>query len=448
MTGKPGLGSLGRRLLLAFTLVALASILLVTVAALIGSDRGITASSETSRADLASQVASQTATAYAEAGGWPQADLAQATQTADSNGARLVVRDANGTYVGGSDLPGMGMGMNSGGWARGGVEEPVIVDGRTVGSVRLGFGSSASDTGRGIAWTWILAGALAVLVIAVVASWLVTRQITDPINRLTRASAAFAAGDRTARAHVDTGGEIGELARTFDATADAVARAELVRRNLSADVAHELRTPLTALLAELEELRDGLTEADEETLTRLHDQAMRMNRIVNDLAALTAAEAPDIAQSMAPADLADLARTSVAGHSAQLRAAEIDIEQVLDGPLPVVVDADRIRQVVDNLLSNAARYCRPGDRVSVRTYASGDACILDITDTGPGIAAQDLPHVFERFWRSPATASVSGSGIGLAVARSLVTSQGGTIIAESDGTSGTTFRVSLPRASA
>lgn len=439
-----GLGPLGRRLLVAFCLVAVASVLMVTVAALIGSERGIAASTEAGRDQVTQDVAGAAALAYADADGWANADLAPAIAVADGVGARLQIHDADGVFVGGSEQPGNGRGPGNVG--RGAYEATIVVDGDTVGIARLGFGRSGEETGRGIAWTWILIAAAAALVLAVAVSWVVARQITRPIHRLTRASAAFAAGDREARANINAPDEIGELARTFDAAADAIAKAEQVRRNLSADVAHELRTPLTALLIGLEELRDGLVPADEQMLTRLHDQAARLNRIVNDLAALSAAEAPGPSMRTMPIDLTEVVTRTVSGHAAQLRAAGLDVTTELDGPLPVFADADRLAQVIGNLLSNAARYCRPGDRVVVRTCAQAGECVLEIADTGPGISPADLPHIFDRFWRGSQASAVAGSGIGLAVARALVEAQGGMITAASDGHSGTTFTVRMPRA--
>lgn len=440
-----GLGSLGRRLLVAFCLVAVASVLMVTVAALIGSERGIAASTEAGREQLAGEVADAAARAFVDAGGWAGADLAPVIALGDGAGARVQIRDAEGALIAGSERSGSGRGPASVG--RGAYEQSIVVDETTVGVISLGFGRSGEETGRGIAWTWILIAAVAALVVAIAVSWIVARQITRPIHRLTHASAAFAAGDRESRANIDAPGEIGELARTFDAAADAISRAEQVRRNLSADVAHELRTPLTALLIGLEELRDGLEPADEQTLTRLHDQAARLNRIVNDLAALSAAEAPGPALRASTIDLVDAASRAVAGHAAQMRAVGLNVVTELAGPLMVSADADRLAQVIGNLLSNAARYCRPGDQVVVRTFTRDDDGVLEIADTGPGIPSGDLPHVFDRFWRGSQSSAVSGSGIGLAVARALVQAQRGTITVASDGHSGTTFTVTLPRAS-
>jgi two-component system, OmpR family, sensor histidine kinase BaeS len=269
------------------------------------------------------------------------------------------------------------------------------------------------------------------------------RSITRPINRLTEAAAAFAAGDRQARANVDSPGEIGELARTFDDAVEKVASEERARRNLSADVAHELRTPLTALLAGLEEVRDGYMPADDATLTGLHDQALRLQRVVSDLADLAAAEAPSPTR-LAKVDLAVLAEESARSRGAQLRAAGIQLSTQASAPVWVTGDPDRIDQIIGNLLSNVARYCPEGATVTVRTLSAGGAGVLEVQDTGPGVAADDLPRLFDRFWRG--SSASGGSGIGLAIVSELVRAQHGTVVAESNGTTGLLVRVTLPGA--
>lgn len=420
------LGQLGRRLLGAFLLVALSAVLMVTVAALIGSQQGIAAS--TARQEAAEDVADRAAAAYVAGGGWSDADLTATVQFAQAQGLRVQVRDEAGRPL-------------LAGGPGGGYEQPVLVDGQEVGSVRVGFGGTPAQAGRGIAWRWILTATVVALLVAVVAAWWVSGWITRPIDRLSQAAAAFAAGDREARADIDAPGEIGDLARTFDHAADTIARQEEIRRNLSADVAHELRTPLTALLAGLEEVRDGFVPADERTMTRLHDQALRLQRAVSDLAALADAEAAPRAD-LRRVDLAEQVRACAPAHAAHLRAAGVEL--FVDAPSPrwVTADPERLDHIIENLLSNAARYCRPGDSVTVSAQPADGFGVLDVTDTGPGIAPDDLPHVFDRFWRGGSSAG--GSGLGLAIVRELAHSQGGTVEAISDGRSGLTIRVSLP----
>jgi two-component system sensor histidine kinase BaeS len=239
-------------------------------------------------------------------------------------------------------------------------------------------------------------------------------------------------------------GELGELARAFDSMADTVARSERDRRNLTADVAHELRTPLAALQAGLEELRDGLVEPTPQGLAGLHDQSLRLGRVVSDLAELSAVEASDVPVQRAEVDLTQVARDELAVRESQLRAAGLAVGSRLDGPVLVRADADRLHQALGNLLANAARYCRPGDEVTLIVGSEADQAVLDVVDTGPGIPADELPHVFDRLWRGRAARQVAGSGIGLAVAREIVVAHAGTIEAVSPDGGGTTITIRLP----
>ena len=420
--------------------------MVLTVAALVGTSRGLEAGESQARQDAAAAVAVAAAEAYRDAGGWTGADLRRADALAASAGARLGVRDAAGGVVAAPDGAAGGQGSGAG---RGAVTAPVVVDGATVGTVRLAFGSPATSTAQQIAWTWILVAAVAALLVALVAAWFVTRRIAAPLVRLAGVARAFAAGDREARprpADVDEPGELGELARSFDATAEAVVRSERARRDMSADVAHELRTPLAALQAGLEELRDGLEPATPERLAALHAQAVRLGRVVGDLAELSAAETAALAMHVEPVDLGLLVGEAVAAAMPALASARLQVRTDLADDVMVTGDADRLHQAVGNVLANAARYCRPGDEVTVGVSASAGLARITVADTGPGIAPEDLPHVFDRLWRGRADADPAGSGIGLAVVRELVVAHGGRVQADSDGASGTTVTLVLPLA--
>jgi two-component system sensor histidine kinase BaeS len=226
---------------------------------------------------------------------------------------------------------------------------------------------------------------------------------------------------------------------------------------MAADVAHELRTPLAALQAGLEELRDGFAPADPQALARLHDQSLRLGRVVGDLAELSSAEAATFSLQRRPMDLTDLVEAETAAREPQLRAAGLVVHRELEAGCLIEGDRERLHQIVGNLLQNCARHCRPGDEIVVRvehartTTAGGRGVArLRVADTGPGIAARDLPHVFDRFWRAPERAPGAepgppvGSGLGLAVVRSLVRAHGGQVRVESDGEHGTTVTVELP----
>jgi two-component system sensor histidine kinase BaeS len=435
------------RLLTAFLVVALSSVAVVAAAAMFGTDRGLDASNYSARQQAAQSSAQEVAMAYQQSGGWTGVNLNAATVIATSAGARMQVSDAAGDVVAttGGGQAGMGMGPGAGGGPNS-VSSPVVVDGTTVGQVRLGFGSQTS-TGRGVAWTWIIVATVVAVIGAVIVGWFVSRRISAPLIRLTNAARAFSTGDRTARSGVSGPGEIGELGLAFDHTADQVARTETARRNLAADIAHELRTPLTVLQAELEELRDGFMQPDHEVMARLHEQSMRMGRIVNDLADLADAEAATLTMELQSVTLADVVTDELNAHESALRAAGLVTVYHLATDVVVLADPVRLGQAVGNVLTNAAKYCRPGDTLTLTISSTERRGVLTIGDTGPGIAPADLPPVFDRLWRGPVQRnSTTGSGIGLAVARQIIERSGGTITADSDGVHGTTFTIVLPLA--
>ncbi|MER8007856.1 HAMP domain-containing sensor histidine kinase [Streptomyces sp. NPDC094149] len=455
--GPGGLGPLGRRLFAAFAVVALASVALLTAAALVGAGRGLGSAHQADRQHTATRVATAAADAYRAAGGWSTADLSTARSIAAGAGAALTVRDAEGGMMSGGSGEGTGAeddhGMTGSGHGQHGqgsgptASAGVVVDGRTVGSVHLVFPAGSGSAGLDVAWGWVAAAAAAALVLALAVSWFVTRRLTAPVVRVAASARALAAGDRTARARVDAPGELGDLAAAFDAMADDVSHAEQARHRLAADVAHELRTPLASLQAGLEELRDGYADPSARRLASLHDQALRLGRIVDDLGELADAESARLALRPAEVDLTALAVAAVAEREAELRTAGLTVRTVPGpAPLPVRADADRLHQALGNLLSNTARHCRPGDTVTVTTSATPAEAVVEVADTGPGIPADELPHVFDRLWRGARARSGGGSGIGLAVVKELVTAHGGTVAASSGPEGGTRMTLRLPRA--
>jgi two-component system sensor histidine kinase BaeS len=444
----PRLGPLGRRLLLAFVLVAVSSVLVLSGAALIGVDRGVQVAQQDDREQVAAAAAAAAADAYRKAGGWEQADLSWAVAIGDAASARLAVLDASGTTLqssgdGRGNPNGQGMGQGAG-MSQNVVTTPIVVDGTPVGTIRMNFGGTAGTRVLDVAWSWIAVAAAAALIVALGASWLVTRLLVRPIRAMTDAARSFTAGDRQTRVTGRGPGELGELAVAFNGMADAVVRSDRDRRNLTADVAHELRTPLAALRAGLEELRDGLVPPTPEGLAGLHDQSLRLGRVVADLAELSAVETAGLSLHLASVDLAQIARDESSLREPQLRAAELNVTVEPGGPAYVRADADRLHQAVGNLLANAARYCRPGDSVTLSVSVDDGQAVLRIADSGPGIPPDELPHIFDRLWRGRAAEQVAGSGIGLALVREIVSSHGGTIEATSAPAEGTTITIRLP----
>lgn len=464
-TPVAGLGALGRRLVLAFVAVTALAVALVTAGALVGTDQGLAAQLREQHRQLTDTAARTAAEAYAQGGSWAAVDPAD-LRSVTGSGTGLSILDADGAVVislgmgrrgaGAGMGPGQGQGQEptaggADGVTAGGetVSAPVLVGDVEVGTLTLYFPATTVVPGRPVAWRWVLVAALLALIAAAIAGVVASRTLTRPVTALITASRAHAAGDLSARVAGRGVGELGELADAFDEAAGAVQNAEAARRQMAADVAHELRTPLAALQAGLEEVRDGLAPADGATLSRLHDQSLRLARVVTDLADLSSAQAAGHTLRLERIDLADLVRQECEARAAQLRSAELDLRVEADAGAVVQGDASRLHQVVGNLLENCVRHCRPGDTVSVRVTRTAGRARLVVSDTGPGIDEADLPQVLTRFWRSPRARTASiGSGLGLAIVAEIVQAHHGRIEVTSPGHQGTTVVVEMPGARA
>ncbi len=450
------LGPLGRRLVVAFSVVALAAVVLMALAAQQAVSRGVRVASESGQDAVAARVADEVSAAVVGAGGWVGADLSGALEVATGAGFSATVRDDAGEVVA-STTPGRGahnggMGMEM---EMGGATVTVAVADRVVGTVWVGMRGAgagaamthAQERGLEVAWPWVAGAALAALALAVVAGWFVTRWLTAPLAHLAGVARAFAQGEPGVRADEAGAGEIGELARGFNEAADAVESSAAARRQMAADVAHELRTPLSALQAALEELRDGYVPADRDTLARLHDQTVRLGRVVGDLA-LLGQPGDAVAQvGRARLDLGALVADELAARTPELRAAGLVVGGAVGAGTFVVGDAGRLHQAVGNVLANCARHCGPGDRVNVDVGLDGTGrrAMVVVADSGPGIAPEDRERAFERYWRGPAR-GVEGSGIGLAVVREIVAAHRGEArVTETPG-GGATVTLALPAA--
>jgi two-component system sensor histidine kinase BaeS len=435
-THQPRLGPVGRRLLASFLLVSLVSLVVLIVLSTWGVRSGLSSLELTEHDRAATEVANDVAAAYQTAGGWAGIDLTSARAIAHGVDGRLSVFDADGTQLAGP--PASSAPTSS---------ATVEVNGTPVGKVQLAFVSDVPllVSSRSLVAGWVLASAvLGLLAAGVVGLW-ISGRLLRPLRRLTSAATRFAAGDHDARAgHHDLPGVLGGLSRAVDHMADSVVEHEAASRQVVADVAHELRNPLTSLQAGLEELTDGLAEPTPGRLAALHDQSLRLGRVVEDLDLLASVESGRPTLRRAACDLAEIAAGSLDVKDAQLRASELVVFRDLDSAM-VDVDPDRMHQVVGNLLDNAIRYCTPGDQVRVRTATAGHRALLTVEDTGPGIADADLPHVQQRLYRGQNATSVVGSGIGLTVVRELVEAHGGSVAvgAGMDG-HGTRVQVSLP----
>jgi len=297
----------------------------------------------------------------------------------------------------------------------------------------------------------LLSGAAATVVAILMSIWL-SRRIVEPLHQVLAASERLAAGQYHERLTPRGSAELAQLAAQFNAMAAALEGAERRRMALIGDVAHELRTPLATITGYAEGVLDGVVLADDATWALVHDEARRLGRLVDDLQQLSHAEAAEFALHRGRHAVTALVDAAVARMAARMAAHEVRLVwQPPAAPLDVLVDADRIVQVIVNLLDNAMRHTPAGGTVAIHVGCDGAAAVVEVDDTGVGIAAEHLPFIFERFYRSdPArTRATGGAGIGLTICRALVHAHGGTITASSAGIGqGTSVRFSVPRADA
>ena len=304
----------------------------------------------------------------------------------------------------------------------------------------------AFRTASGLALTIGLAAAT---VAALAVSLFLTRRIGASLSAMTSAARLVAGGRYQARVPAPgMGAEFDEVADAFNQMAARLDASEELRRRLLSDVAHELRTPVATLNAYLEGLEDGITDLDADTVGLLRAQGARLTRLSEDLSAVTRAESGEIQLSLDRRDPAELLEQAFRAADDRAQALGIDLSVETEPGLPaVLVDADRMAQVLGNLVDNALHHTEPGGRVVLAGQASGSAVRLAVTDTGEGIEARHLPHVFERFYRAESARdrTSGGSGIGLAITKALVEAQGGTVAVASAGRgAGSRFEVTLP----
>jgi len=293
-------------------------------------------------------------------------------------------------------------------------------------------------------------GALGGAAAAVVLGMVLARSLTRPLRELTSGARAVAAGELDNQVPVRSSDELGELAEAFNQMNADLATARDRRRQLTADVAHELRTPLSVILGHSEGIQEGVLEASEENLAVIHEEALRLERLVEDLRILSLAESGELPLELGEHAPAALMEKTAASYRALARERDIDLDVSASEELPDIrIDMDRMGQVLGNLVSNAVRHTPEGGSVLMAAHASNGGVEIQVKDSGPGIDPEDLPHVFERFYRGDKSRhrDGAGSGLGLAIAKSLTEAQGGTIRAESLLGHGTTILLQIPKSS-
>jgi two-component system, OmpR family, sensor histidine kinase BaeS len=435
--------TLGLRLALAFLSVALAAVALLAglTAALAAAD--VSALTIQQRADLTNAIAAAAAAAWDRRDSWGSAVLSPVLDLATQTGEAVQIRDQAGRVViASSDFAAQATAPEQ--------STAVLVSGDRVGQAVVRFTNSGLASADHALQTDLLqaifgaAGLAAVL--ALITGLAMARRITRPVERIIAVTRAMGRGERAARVgDVSAPGELRELATAFDQMADTRDRQDQLRRDLVADVAHELRTPVAVLQAGHEALLDGVTEPTPDQLASLRDEVLRLARMVGDLQTLAAADAAALHLTRRPCDLASLAAAAADSLAGQFEAAGITLERRL---APADIDADPrwLHQVITNLLTNALKFTAAGGHVTIEAGPSGAAAVLTVADTGTGIPADELPRIFDRFWRGRQAAQFSGSGIGLAVAAELAQAHDGQLTARSEPGQGTEMTLTLPRA--
>jgi len=296
--------------------------------------------------------------------------------------------------------------------------------------------------GRFFLWGGLVAVAIALLI-----TFVLSRRILAPVKALTSVAKRLGRGDFSQRVQVKDRSELGELAKAFNAMASDLEHTEKLRRNMVADVAHELRTPLSNVRGYLEAIRDGVIKSDANTIRSLTEEAMLLSRLVDDLQDLALAEAGELKLMCQPEDIGKLVNRGVAMIQGQAIAKDVSVTVDLSDQLPLCnVDSHRISQVLHNLLNNALSHTPKGGAITVRARQRDNQVEVSVADTGEGIPTEDLPYIFERFYRVDKSRSraTGGSGLGLTIARRLVEAHGGRIEVQSELGKGSCFTFTVP----
>ncbi|EWM12589.1 cell wall metabolism sensor histidine kinase WalK [Kutzneria sp. 744] len=283
-----------------------------------------------------------------------------------------------------------------------------------------------------------------VLAVTILITVLAGRRFTRPLRALTAAAQRMRDGDVSASVRIRRRDEIGRLAGAFNDMAASRAQVERLRTDLISDIAHELRTPLSNIRGWLEATQDGVSEPDEALIASLLEEAVLLQHIIDDLQDLAQADAGTLRLHREPVSLTELTAQVCAAHRARADAAGIELRG--DGDGEISADPVRLRQVVDNLVTNAIRHTGPGGVVRIEARRESKHAFVAVSDTGSGIAGEDLPHVFDRFWRAEKSRSrqTGGSGLGLSIVKKLVEAHGGTVGVDSVLGEGSRFWVRVP----
>jgi signal transduction histidine kinase len=450
--------SLWVKLLAGFMLVAIVAVGLVAVLANRTTARQFEIYVSQGKQMRAQQLAPDLAAYYTQVGNWSGLDewLARLQDTqAGGRGQgrgqgrlaatdRLIVADAEGRILADTQGELVGQRLSDTDLDQG---IPIEANGKQIGTLLIPSAEGVHQAAEAeflqkvntaLVWAGLAAGAVALIL-----GLLLALQLTAPLRTLTKAAHSLEKGNLV-QVQLNSQDEIGELGHAFNQMAESLARQKMLRQNLMADIAHELRTPLSVIRSDLEALLDGVYEPTPDTLASLQEETLLLSRLVNDLQALAQAEAGQLRLECQPTNLEDLLHGVIASFDLLAKSQGQKLLLELPPALPLIdADPQRIRQVIANLVSNALRHAPDSGCVLVSAELRAQEVQISVADNGPGITPEDLPHIFDRFWRG-VQARAESSGLGLAIARELVRVHGGRIWVESEPGNGTVFHFTLP----
>jgi two-component system sensor histidine kinase BaeS len=317
----------------------------------------------------------------------------------------------------------------------------LFLGGREIGQVKLRFHNPNKEkvfvkrSDRFLILSILILGGFAVLV-----SILFSKKLTDPIIVLTKAAVDLGEGDLKRRVELSGGDEIGRLSEAFNRMAQALETHESLRKKLTANVAHELRTPIGAMMGEIEAMIDGYIPADRENLQSLYSEIGRLRKLLDGIEELSRAEAGSLNLDLQSFELAPFLGSIIGRLAATSGEKHISLELSCDEGLSIRADPDRLSQIVINLVSNAIKACEQGGRVLVSAGRINDNVRIAVRDNGSGIKKEDLPFIFERFYK----VSGNGLGLGLTIVKELVEAHGGKVTVSSEYGKGSEFTVVIP----
>ena len=434
MSRLPALG-LRARLAVALVTVATLAIAIATVLGDIGLKPRLEDSANSRLERAAEHFAEVSAVVYAESGSWQRARptlrhlaaLDELQARIEVDGRVAVVTDALGDVR---------------------AQAPIRLGERRLGTVTISpasgelFTPEESDLRRSLDRLHLVSGGAAIAA-ALVIAFLLAQTLTQPLRRLRQTAERMERGEVDVRVAPGGAAELDALGRALNRLAETLEHEEEIRKANAADLGHELRTPVNSLLSRIEAAQDGVLTGPD-NLEAMHAETLRLTRLLDDLARLADAERPGLLLDKRQVDLATVVERVAA--SFRPRFDESGVALVLDtAPVAILGDEGRVEQIVANLVANAWRYTDSGE-VHLRVAQGGDEAVLEVADTGIGIAADDLRHIFTRFFRGDRSRSrtTGGAGIGLAIVRELVRAHDGRIDVDSTPGKGSTFRVILP----